>query len=141
MINRRKFLGVAAVTSAAAFVPTRSFARTLERPATDDISWEPASAKLTYCYVIFRLYENGVEVHKQTMQMNLERRKEKTHFGVNQDFIMQGFTGSADHLTLELPGTGHEANVEFLGLINDVEAGNTLTLQGSDMGLLTLGAV
>ena len=140
MLSRRKFLGAAAATSATAFASTRSFSRSIERPTNKDISWESAlfNPEALSCHIIFHLYNNGIEVHKQTALLDIEKRKNATHIGVNQSVLIHDFHGPADRCTLELPGTEHEVELKLYDPIDKVGISNAITLVGSDKGFLRL---
>ena len=125
-MNRRKFFGVAAATSAVAATGGRSFARTLDRSEKPVITAYEGSSAVT-----FRLYYKGKVVHEQRSFLTVEKDGTAVRYGVGQDVVMENFIGHTDDCTIELAGVPHEAAVGFgnYPLPIGVSDGDTLTVQ------------
>jgi hypothetical protein len=137
-LNRRKFFGIAAATSAAAVVPMRGFARSLDdRPGPK----QPTAIDTTD--IIFRFYHAGEEFFSYPVTVSSYTHDGVIHIGANESVrIEPGFVGKADDLGVSLAafpdqvtrigfGVGHPSGV-------NIHDGDTLTLEGSPKGFLTL---
>ena len=85
-----------------------------------------------------RLYHNNDLVHEQDVCAEISKRDGKTHYAVNQSFVMEDIKTPAvvNYATVAPLGVPHEADISW-GTTR-LGKGHTLTLQGSPKGMLVI---